>query len=42
VVHRGNSQVVYEVTGLAAGMDRDPTIATTASVVVEALLDASL
>jgi AcrR family transcriptional regulator len=35
-------QVVYDGAGLAAGMDRDPSIATTARAAAEALLDASL
>jgi AcrR family transcriptional regulator len=33
-------QVVYDGAGLAAGMDRDPSIATTARAAAEALLDA--
>jgi AcrR family transcriptional regulator len=35
-------QIIYDGTGLAAGMDRDPSIAMSARVVAEALLDASL
>ena len=35
-------QVVYDGAGLAAGFDRDPSIATTARAAAEALLDASL
>jgi AcrR family transcriptional regulator len=35
-------QVVYDGAGLAARMDRDPSIATTARAAAETLLDASL
>jgi AcrR family transcriptional regulator len=35
-------QVIYDGAGLAARMDRDPTIATTARAAAETLLDASL
>jgi AcrR family transcriptional regulator len=35
-------QVVYDGAGIAAGMDRDPSIAATARTAAEALLDASL
>jgi AcrR family transcriptional regulator len=35
-------QIIYDGAGLAAGMDRDPSIATTARAAAEALLDASL
>jgi AcrR family transcriptional regulator len=35
-------QVIYDGAGLAARMDRDPSIATTARLAAETLLDASL
>jgi len=35
-------QVIYDGAGLAARMDRDPSIATTARAAAETLLDASL
>ena len=35
-------QLVYDGTGLAASMDHDPSITTSARAAVEALLDASL
>jgi AcrR family transcriptional regulator len=35
-------QIIYDGAGLAAGMDRDPSIATSARAAAEALLDASL
>jgi AcrR family transcriptional regulator len=35
-------QVIYDGAGLAARMDRDPSVATTARAAAEALLDASL
>jgi hypothetical protein len=35
-------QIIYDGAGLAAGMDRDPSIATSARGAAEALLDASL
>jgi AcrR family transcriptional regulator len=35
-------QIVYDGTGLAAGMDRDPSIIRSARAAAEALLDASL
>jgi AcrR family transcriptional regulator len=35
-------QMIYDGAGLAAGMDHDPTIATSARAAAEALLDASL
>ena len=35
-------QVIYDGAGLAAGMDRDPSIATTARAAAEAVMDASL
>jgi hypothetical protein len=35
-------QVIYDGAGLAARMDRDPSIALTARVAAETLLDASL
>jgi AcrR family transcriptional regulator len=35
-------QVIYDGAGLAATMDRDPSVATTARAAAEALLDASL
>jgi AcrR family transcriptional regulator len=34
--------VIYDGAGLAAGMDRDPSIATTARAAAEAVMDASL
>ena len=35
-------QIIYDGAGLAAGMDRDPSITTTARTAAETLLDASL